>query len=468
MSVIDISIIIIYAILMVIVGLYFAKRQTSSETYFVGSRSMGAGHLGFSIVATDVGGGFSIGLGGLGFSMGLAGSWLLFTGLLGAWFAAIFLLPQIKEIGDKEGWLSFPDFLAHRYDQRTKTLAALVSGIGYAGFVGAQILAGAKLASVAFNISQHTAIIIMAIIVVSYTSLGGLEAVVYTDSIQWAILLIGLAGFALPFGYHAAGGFSPIKAQLPAAHLSLTNIAPSTFFVWLSSIVPIWFVGNTLYQRIYAAKDLKQAKRAFYLAGFLEWPLMAFLGVTLGMFARILFPSVESELGLPLLIRDILPQGIVGIVLAAYFSAIMSTADSCLLAATGHFITDIYQHYFASSTDDKHILKRSRQASLFIGLFATLIASLLPKVLDGILLAYAFMVSGLFVPTISTLISKKVTAIAGFTSMLIGGSSALIVSILPKTIWPDHLQWLSEPTLIAIPTGIFVLITLQLLTTKKS
>ena len=131
-----------------VVGFYHFRRNKDAEDYFVGGRSMGATHVGLSIVATDVGGGFSIGLGGLGFLMGLSGSWLLFTGLIGAWFSAVFIIPKIKRLDAEHGMTTYPDFLRYRYGEKVALLAALISGIGYMGFTGAQVLAGAKLASV--------------------------------------------------------------------------------------------------------------------------------------------------------------------------------------------------------------------------------------------------------------------------------------------------------------------------------
>ena len=80
------------------IGLYHFIRNKDIEDYYVGGRSVGSSYVGISIVATDVGGGFTIGLGGLGFVMGLAGSWLLFTGLAGAWLSAVFIIPRIKKI----------------------------------------------------------------------------------------------------------------------------------------------------------------------------------------------------------------------------------------------------------------------------------------------------------------------------------------------------------------------------------
>ena len=100
MHIVDAIILSVYFLGMLAVGLYFNRRQTGLDEYFVGGRDMGAGHIGLSVVATDVGGGFSIGLGGLGFVMGLSASWLLFTGLIGAWMAAVLLVPRVKAIGD--------------------------------------------------------------------------------------------------------------------------------------------------------------------------------------------------------------------------------------------------------------------------------------------------------------------------------------------------------------------------------
>ncbi len=449
---IDFTIIAVYMAAMLGVGFFFLKRQTSVDEYFVGDRNMGAGHIGFSVVATDVGGGFSIGLGGLGFAMGLSGSWLLFSGLLGAWLAAVLLIPKVKKLGDHFGLLTYPDFLEKRFDSKTRLVAAVVSGIGYAGFVGAQVLAGAKLGSAVFDVSLWTAVIAMAGIAILYTSFGGIQAVILTDSIQWVVLLGGLLLFALPFSYAEIGGWQALRESLPESHFSLTNLSFGTFLTWMFTIVPIWFVGMTLYQRIYATRDVKTAKKAWYLAGLLEWPVMAFLGVVLGMFGRVMFPDAESEMALPMLIKNVLPVGLIGLVSAAYFSAIMSTADSCLLASVGNLVNDIYQKYLDPQASDRRVLHVSRVVTLLVGTGAVVIAMAVPKVLDSILLAYSFMVSGLFVPTLGGLLWKRVSSTAAFSSMIVGGFSALALHALPS------LNPLGEPILVALPLSAVVLV----------
>lgn len=434
------------------IGAWFFKRQSSVDEYFVGNRKMGAAHIGFSVVATDVGGGFSIGLGGLGFTMGLAGSWLLFFGLLGAWLTAVILIPRVKTLGDRFGFLSFPDYLEHRFDGRTRLIAAVVSGIGYAAFVGAQVLAGAKLGSAVFDVSLETAVLVMAGVAIAYTAFGGLQAVVYTDSVQWFVLLAGLLFFGLPFAYNEVGGWEAIKTALPASHFDITNISVSRFLTWGLTILPIWFVGMTLYQRIYSTRDVKTARRAWYLAGLLEWPLMAFLGVTLGMMSRVMFSDVEPEMGLPMLIRRVLPTGLVGIVSAAYFSAIMSTADSCLLASVGNFVNDIYQKYINPGASHRRVLIYSRLLTVVIGVASVGIAMGIPKVLDSMLLAYSFLVSGLFAPTLGGILWKRVSAKAAFYSMVGGGGASILLNLMPS------LNPFEDAILLALPFSVVVLI----------
>ena len=94
------------------------------------------------------------------------------------------------------------------------------------------------------------------------------------------------------------------------------------------TIIPIWLIGMTLYQRMYACRDEREAKRAWYLAGLFEYPAMAFIGAALGVCGRALFVDIEPEMAVPMLIRTVLPMGLTGAVVAAYFSAVASWALS--------------------------------------------------------------------------------------------------------------------------------------------
>jgi SSS family solute:Na+ symporter len=447
-SVIDFIIFITYLVFMLGVGFYFLNKNKSKEDYYVGGRNMSAGHIGLSVVATDVGGGFSIGLGGLGFLMGLSGSWMLFTGLLGAWISAVFLIPKVYPIAKKHHFLTFPQSLAHHYNTKVALMAGIISLIGYIGFTSSQILAGAKLAAATFpSISITNAVLIMGVIAVVYTVIGGIKAVIYTDTIQWIILMVGLIGIGIPIAFIEIGGFQAIKDVLPSNFLALNNIRFVDLFNWLITIVPIWFVGMTLYQRIYACKDIKTAKKAWKIAGLFEYPVMAFMGVALGLFSRVAYeqgmftaigyaPStaLDAELGLPLLLRTILPVGLMGLMMSAYFSAIMSTADSCLMAASGNLTTDIFGYF-----KKKVSIVKSQIITFLIGAFAVLLATKMQNVLELMLYSYAFMVSGLLIPVLGSLLLKKPSARAAFYAMLLGGTTTLFL-IISNTKLPYDLD----------------------------
>jgi SSS family solute:Na+ symporter len=436
---IDLTIFTVYLIFMLGVGFFFLRKNKDTDDYFVGGRRMSSLHIGLSVVATDVGGGFSIGLGGLGFVMGVSGSWLLFSGLIGAWLTAVVLVPKVHRLSQRQNLLSFPQFLENSYSKQVALIAGIISAIGYLGFTSSQILAGAKLAAATFpSLSFTTALLVMGVIAVVYTVLGGLKAVIYTDTIQWIILMGGLIFVALPLCYFAVGGFDAIRETLPASYLSFTNISWQQFLNWMITVIPIWFIGMTLYQRIYASRTPKSAQRAWFIAGLFEYPLMAFTGVLLGLLAKVAYENgmlavsgfpigseIDSEMGLPVLLKTVLPVGLTGIVLSAYFSAIMSTADSCLMAASGNVLTDIIKGHNHPSG-----LRISQLLTFAIGAIALLLAFKMPNVLDLMLHSYTFMVSGLFIPVIAALIKTNNNPLAAFWSMIVGGCTSLTLIIL--------------------------------------
>lgn len=431
-------------------------------------------HIGLSVVATDVGGGFSIGLGGLGFTMGLAGSWMLFTGLIGAWMAAVLLIPKVKGNRAFDKAYTFPEVFKHFFNARVALIAGIISAVGYAGFTSSQILAGAKLANGTFaNIDLQTALLIMGTVAVLYTVLGGLKAVIYTDTIQWTILMLGLIFIGIPISYNAVGGWSEITAAVDPNLLSLGNITWQRIVYWGATIIPIWFVGMTLYQRIYACRDEKTAKRAWYLAGLFEWPVMAFMGVLLGLFAKVAaaqgmfeylgaadISDTDPETGLPMLLRTVLPVGLMGIMMSAYFSAILSTADSCLMASSGNVVSDIIGYFKKIDHESPRFLRFSQITTLIIGAGALYLASSMQSVLNLMLYSYAFMVSGLFVPIVGALYWKKSSSAGAISAMLLGGATTVYLTVgHPVLSWDGFsLMFWNDITLefteIALPYGL--------------
>lgn len=448
MSYLDLGIFIVYMVAMLGVGYFYMKKNSDQEDYYVGGRNIGHWHIGLSVVATDVGGGFSIGLGGLGFVMGMSGSWMLFTGLLGAWIAAVLLIPRVKSDPAFAKFFTFPQIIGHLYNSTTAKVAAVICFLGYLGFTSSQLLAGAKLASGTFEkLDMSYALLIMGAIAVVYTVMGGLKAVIYTDTIQWIVLMAGLLFIGLPISYSFVGGWEGIQNTLPPEFFTFTNLTWQHFVNWGITIIPIWFVGMTLYQRIFAARDVKTAKKAWFIAGLFEWPIMAILGVSLGLLSRVAVEqgalegfttAMDPEMGLPVLLSQILPAGILGLMMSAYFSAVLSTADSCLMAASGNLTTDILGKFYKPKSL-KEEMRISQLLTLLIGIVAIVIAWQMTEVLSMMLYSYAFMVSGLFVPVIAGLFFKQNNAVAATSSMIVGGSltAGLIISKVPLPLGLD-------------------------------
>ncbi len=455
MNIVDLTVFVLYFAVILGIGFYFYFRNKGAEEYYIGGRKMDYKHVGLSVVATDVGGGFSIGLGGLGFLMGISGSWMLFTGLIGAWMAAVFLIPKVKNLSTEQGFFTMPEVFSHFFNARVAFLAGVISAIGYVGFSSSQMLAGARLASASFDgMSLDAALYLMAFIIIVYTVMGGIKAVIYTDTFQWILLLGGLIFVGIPVSYFAVGGMDVIRATVEPEMLSLRNISWQQLVNWGITILPIWFVGMTLYQRIYATKTEKDAQKAWYLAGLLEWPIMAFMGVSLGLFANVaaeqgmfaymgydMASEMHHEEGLPMLLRTVLPVGLMGLMMSAYFSAIMSTADSCLVAASGNVTTDIIEKVFKVDTSRISMIRLSQIVTLVLGLLAFLLAAAFDTVLQIMLYSYAFMVSALLVPIIGGIYWKRSSNAAAWWSMITGGTLTLGLTLMSDKNLPFHVPY---------------------------
>jgi SSS family solute:Na+ symporter len=254
-----------------------------------------------------------------------------------------------------------------------------------------------------------------------------------------------------------------LKTKLPSEFFTLTNISPVKFTNWMITIIPIWLIAMTLYQRVYACKDVRQARKAWYIAGVFEYPIMSFTGVFLGMCARVMFPEAESEMAMPMLIRDILPVGVTGIVIAAYFSAIMSTADSCLMASSGNFVNDIVERYFARDISTKTSIRLSMLATLIIGVSAVTLAAQFATVLNAILYAYSFMVSGLFIPTLGAYFWKKASSTGALAGMLSGGIVTLLL-LTDAVSLPERIAKIGfDATIYGILCSMIVFVTVSLI-----
>ncbi len=458
----DIVAIVIYFVVLIGIGLRVARREHGageSESFLAADRNMNLLQTTASTAATDLGGGFSIAMGGLGFTLGISGSWLIAISGLSVVMVSFLMVPKVKRWADRVKGLTTGDLFEARFDRRTGLVAAIVIGIAWFTFVGGQIIAGAKLMQATLGMGLGIAIVLSGAIILAYTALGGLKAVIYTDVFQMVVLLIGIVFIAVPIGLWQVGGWSGIVAHFSAdpATASLVDwgaISWKRLLGWFFSIFPVWFISIAAMQRIVAARDEKTARRAFFLTGVpIEWPLFAIGSTLVGMIARMLMPDIaDPELATPMVIMELLPVGIAGIVIAAYIAAVMSTADSVLMGPVAIFTNDIYRKHLKPDASEAALVRVARIATLVLGTLGIGMAWLVPNVLDLILYAYTFGAAGLFFPMLALLFWPRATAAGAFWSMLCAGSAAVIWSLLgePYGIVASWMGWLIGLPLLVI------------------
>ena len=452
-----------YFLVLIWIGVSVVRSRSEKNKYdsfLAADRNMNLLQTTSSAAATDIGGGFSIAMGGLGFTLGVSGSWMIAVSGLSIVMVSFLMVPKVKRWSDRVKGLTTGDLFAARFDRKTGTLAAVVIGLSWFTFVGGQIIAGGKLLQVTLNMNLTLAVLVSGAVILAYTTMGGLKAVIYTDVFQMLVLMIGIVFIAVPIGLIEVGGWSVMAQQFSSSDstkhlLDWSAVGWRQMLGWFFAIFPVWFISIAAMQRIVAARDVKTAQRGFFLTGIpIEWPLFAIGSTMIGLFARYLIPDLtDPELATPMIIMQLLPAGIAGLVIAAYIAAVMSSADSCLMGPVAIFTNDIYKRYIKPDSTELHLVRVARYATLILGVLAIVTAYLIPNVLDLILYAYTFGSAGIFFPMLGLLFWKKTTAKGAFWSMLLGGSSAVIYSIIgePFGFAASYLGWIiGLPTLIIV------------------
>jgi solute:Na+ symporter, SSS family len=431
----DVLAIALYFAVLVWIGVRVARAERTdggSESFLAADRDMNLLQTTATTAATDLGGGFSIAMGGLGFTLGISGSWLIAISGLSVIMVSFLMVPKVKRWADRMKGLTTGDLFEARFDRRTGLLAAIVVGLAWFTFVGGQIIAGGKLMQATLSMDLTLAIVLTGAIVLAYTTMGGLKAVIYTDVFQFVVLFIGVLFIAVPIGLAEVGGWSGIREHFTAdpATASMVEwdaVGWKTVLGWFFAIFPVWFISIAAMQRIVAARDERTARRAFLLTGVpIEWPLFAIGSTLIGMLAHMLMPGLtDAELATPMVIMELLPAGLAGLVIAAYIAAVMSTADSALIGPVAIFTNDIYRKRLRPEASNRAMVRVARIATVVLGVLAIGIAWLVPNVLDLILYAYTFGAAGLFFPMLGLLFWRGTTASGAFWSMLAGGGSAV-------------------------------------------
>lgn len=438
------TLIILFIYLAVMFGAaWYFSRKESLNAYFLNNKKTSLWLMTFSTVATIVGAGGVVAIVSEVYNSGISYGLALPISFVAGMIILGLMAKKIKMIGDEYNAHTIVDFFAKRFDKKNKILTGFLQLFLLTIWIAVQAVAIASLASVLVGLEYELALILSAIVVILYTTIGGLKIDIITDFIQFWIILIVF--FVLAFiGYSEVGGISNLLSNVPQGHLNPFGFGGVGWMIGVIVLSGFIYLGNTTHwQRIFSAENEKIAKKSFYLSiPFVI--LLGFIVLFLGLVSSVLLSGIKQEFAIFLLMDKILPPSLVGIGFASILAVIMSSIDSLLVGGS----TIIYKGVFKNKqSNSKKELFYARLITATFGTIGFLIAFLIPNVITlSLVVTYLALI---FVPPIiAGIYSKKTTSNASFYSII-------IPTILLFVLFP----FLKENTfVITSPLGILMVI----------
>jgi len=423
----QIIVLIVYFFGLFGVGVYATRFIGSNTDFLLAGRRLGPVLATATLCATHFGGGFVLGSGEWGFTHGMTG----IAYAIGVGLSLVLLGFVAARKMRRLAMFTVPDYLELRYNSKlARLLGTLLSLVAIIGIIGAQVWAAQGALSI-LGVDPTWAAVAATLMFIVYTAMSGLWGVTLTDAVQLAIIFVGVP-IAAVLAVNDAGGFDGIRIAIAAQSMEIgTDRYFSPFGAGLglvlAAIVPTMMytlIGQDFYQRLFAARDENTAFRAAIAAGALLIAFAIFPVVT-GMAARALFGAeIEAARAIPMLIDEVLPAWAAAIVIAAILGAIMSTADSLLMAGTSHVTHDIYVKLIdpGAEEDSKRLLLISRVVTVVLGLLALWMALNFKAIIGMLLMSYTLYAAGVFIPVVGGLYWKRATG-AGAVAAIVGGSA---------------------------------------------
>ena len=495
MAGLDWLVIAIYFLIMATIVLWSSKKQNTSADYFLAGRNIGWFAIGGSLFASNIGSEHIVGLAGSGAVSGMAmahwemHAWIML--MLGWIFVPFYYKANV---------FTMPEFLEKRFNKYVRWILSVVSLVAYVFTkVSVTVYAGALvfqtiLPDININLFGYTwgpfwiGAFVTVIVTGVYTILGGFRAVLYTDSIQALLLIIGSLSITL-IGLDALGGWHELVIIASERSTELALWRPliiegsdlpwwkNNDFPWLgimiaSPIIGIWYWCTDQYivQRTLAAKNLTMARRGAIWGSFLKvWPVLIFLlpgiiGWALHQQQIISIPtksgSIDGSLNIDgdqvfaAMVIQLLPVGLRGLVVGGLLAALMSSLSSLFNSCATLFTVDIYEK-LVSKKSEKHLVRVGRFATSIIVFFGLLWIPIMYRVADGGIYQYLQSVQGYLAPPIASvfllgLFYKRINsvgAIAGLISGFTLGMAKLIIQVNFSSIDNSKLsspEWLAS------------------------
>ncbi len=464
-SMIDTCIVIAYFVIVLAIGIYISRKTETSEDLFLGGRSFGWGLIGLSLFASNISSSTIIGLTGAAYTTGIVNSVYEWMSGLPLIIAALIFVP----IYLKNRITTIPEYLEKRFDRRSQLFFSAITVFSTIMIETAGALYAGSLVLQFFfpGLPLWQTAVVLAFIAGIYTAFGGLKAVVYTDAIQAVILIIGCSVMTYLVFAQLDFSWAKVMASVPEDHFSVVRPLDDPGIPWPGLILGVPFLGfwywstnQYIVQRILGARSLNHARWGVILAGFLK-VIPLFIMVIPGAMAISLFPGLENgDAVFPKLVTEVLPVGMVGIVLAGLVSAIMSSVDSALNSSSTLIVIDFIKPNKPEITE-KELATYGRITTIVLMIVAALWAPQIQN-FSG-LWDYLQQMFSIIVPPIAVIFLigvfyKRGNSDGAFWT-LVGGTALGVLAFILGELDMWHLHYtINVGVMFGISTLIFILV----------
>lgn len=430
MATIDIVIVLVFLGITFYIGSFFYKWVGDPDDFMVAGRKLTPFILAAVIAATNVNLYSFIGQAGVAYKHGIAILWQTWTGNMAIVFSGLFIIPIMRRLRIK----TIPEFLEQRYNKKVRTLVGVLWIFRLAFWLGVVLYTAVVAAQAITGIESFAFwIFVFAVIAIVYTVLGGMWAIAFTDVIQFVMMLVG-ALIVLPMAMAAVGWMPGLIAKLPPE--ALTLVREEGTYNW-KFILAIFLLGiqwasvdQGLLQRAFGAENTRTVAKGMVLAGIITTPF-ALLWNLPGLAASVLYPGLENaDQAIPILLADMLPNVVLGLVLCGLISSQLSTISGNLNGVATLFTNDIYESLRKRKATGREVLMIARVMTGIVGIFMIGFAFLVPK-LGGAVEAYLTVIGIMDMPLfivaiVYGLLWKRATSTAALVGYLSGAAAGII------------------------------------------
>jgi len=430
---IDYIIIAVYLLGMVGVGLWFARKHSDFDDFFLAGRSLTTPLLITTLISTYYGIDVLFGDSQLGFTDGVV-AWFGYARPTYAFFliAAFLLAGKLRE----EDFKSLPDILEKYYGKKTRYMGAITSFLY--SLPALSLYGFGMLGEVILGWEPYMGMLVLGGIALVYTLTGGFWAVALTDSIQFLIMCVILA-LGFPFAMKFIGGFDQMTQLLePSYFETMGDLSIWLIIIYASTGLSI-LVEPTFYQRIFAAKSYKNVRNALIIGIFIwgsyDWivTIIAMAAKT-GVIQGILPANVPPDAALLTVMVAALPAGALGLFMAGVLSTEMSTLDSYCLVAGGNVSYDIYKPAFKPDANDDELIKKTRYGIVLSWVLGFAMAISFDQMLGLWVFTASILISSVMVPILLGLFVPSFRRpLAGLLSSGVGLISTVSLNIIIMT-----------------------------------